>query len=208
MTTNKPQRILVYRTGHLGDTVCAIPAFRLIRNFFKDAELTLLCDRPQGAKVAVADVIGNLGIFKNIIAYASNRGLATVLELIRAVRKARPDVLIILPQVRESTKSIRRKKQFFQRCGVSDVRGHNFPALRHAWQPNEANRLVQMLHSIGVRGAKPAYEIPVDAASRESVKAKLRAVGVDAKLPFLIFCGGGKDATQRWPMERYGAVLP
>src|SRR5277367_6249424 len=165
MTRTQPQRILVYRTGHLGDTVCAIPAFRLIRNFFKDAELTLLCDRPRGSKVAVADVIRNLGIFKNIIAYASNRGLLTVLELARAVSKARPDIVIILPQVRESSDNVRRKKRFFRRCGVSDVRGHNFPALRHAWQPNESERLVQMLHSVGVRGAKPAYDIPVDAAS-------------------------------------------
>src|SRR5580658_9613367 len=117
MTWNQPQRVLVYRTGHLGDTVCAIPAFRLIRSFFKDAGLTLLCDRPQGDKVAVADVIRNLGIFENVITYASNRGLLTVWELFRAVREVRPDIVIILPQVRESAGNVRQKKGFFRRCG-------------------------------------------------------------------------------------------
>lgn len=201
------RRILVYRTGHLGDTVCAIPAFRLIRNFFADAELTLLCDRPRGAKVAVADVIRSLGIFENIVTYTSNHGLLTFLELVRSVRQARPDMVILLPQVRESTGNVQRKKRFFQRCGVTDVRGHLFPVLRHVLQPNEADRLVQMLHSVGVRGTKPAYDIPLEAASRESVTAKLQAVGVEARLPFLVFCGGGKALTQRWDLTRYAGVL-
>ncbi len=202
-----PKRILVYRTGHLGDTLCAIPAFRLIRGFFPDAELTLLCDRPQGAKVASADVVRNLGIFDKICSYTSNRQLFTIWELFRSVRRVRPDIILVLPQVSESIENVRRKIEFFKRCGVSDVRGHNFPVLRHAWHPVEPERLVQILHSVGVRGGKPAYDIPLDVGNRESVKAKLRAAGVEPESPFLLFCGGGKDATQRWSLERYATVL-
>jgi ADP-heptose:LPS heptosyltransferase len=207
-SSSRKKKVLVYRTGHLGDTVCAIPAFRLVRQFFADANLTLLCDQPQGAKVAAAEVIGNLGIFDRIHTYTSNRQLQTIWELIRSVRHINPDIAIILPQVSEAIESVHRKIRFFRRCGIPDVRGHNFPALRHAWQPTESDRLVQVLRSIGVRGEKPGYGIPVDLASRESVEKKLKDIGVDPEKPFLLFCGGGKDATQRWPLERYAKVLP
>jgi ADP-heptose:LPS heptosyltransferase len=206
--SDKPnKRILVYRTGHLGDTICAIPAFRLIRSFFAKAELRLLCDRPQGTKVAAFDVIGSLDLFQEIITYASNRNLLTGLELIRAVRTVRPDLIIMLPQGRETADMISRKKRFFYHCGVSEVRGHNFPTLRDEWQPTESNRLVQMLHSVGVRGPKPAYEIPCDRASVNSVRAKLRSVGVEAGQAYLTFCGGGKEPTQHWSLTRYARVI-
>jgi ADP-heptose:LPS heptosyltransferase len=97
---------------------------------------------------------------------------------------------------------------FFRLCGAKDVRGHNFPILPHDWQPTEAERLIRILHQMGIQGEKPGYDIPVDAASRESVKAKLRAAGVDPGSPFLLFCGGGKAPTQLWPFERYAKVLP
>lgn len=206
--TARKKRILVYRTGHLGDTICAIPAFRLIRRFFPEADLRLLCDQPQGAKVAAADVIGNLGIFDRIHTYTSNRHIGTAWQLVREVGEIHPDIAIILPQVSESAENVRRKVKFFRRCGVADVRGHNFPALKHSWQPTESDRLIQILHGIGVRGKKPGYDIPVDAASHESVISLLREAGVDPEKPFLLFCGGGKDATQRWPLDRYAHVLP
>ncbi len=202
-----PRRVLVFRTGHLGDTVCAIPAFRLVRRCFAGAELTLLCDRPQGAKVAAAEVIRRLDFFDRIRTYASHRGPWTAWKLWRAVRQARPDLVILLPQVRESPEDVGRKTRFFRRCGVADVRGHLLPVSAHEWQPNEPQRLVQMLHRIGVRGDKPGYAIPGEVVSRESGAAKLRAVGVEAGAPYLVFCGGGKVATQRWPLDRYATVL-
>jgi heptosyltransferase-1 len=204
---NNAKRIIVYRTGHLGDTICAIPAFRLIRNFFPKAELTLLCDRPLRGKVAVSDVIGNMKLFQNILTYVSNRKLLTVWDMAKAIRSTGPDIVIMLPQGREGMETIQRKKDFFRRCGVVDVRGHNFPVLRNSWQPNEANRLVQMLHSVGVRGPKPAYDLKTDNALQSTVKAKLHTAGVSAGQPYLLFCGGGKAPTQRWSLERYANVL-
>lgn len=203
----KPKTILVFRTGHLGDTVCAIPAFRLIRQFYPDAEITLLCDRPHGIKVASADVVGHLGIFQDIRSYRSNRGVLTYWELFRAVRKVRPDLLLILPQVNERVASVRRKTLFFRLCGVPHVRGYNILALRHGWNPTESERLVRMLRNIGIDGETPAYDIPVDIPSRESVQTRLRDIGIEPGQPFLLFCGGGKAATQRWPLDRYATVL-
>src|SRR5436853_6265282 len=120
-------RVLVYRTGHLGDTVCAIPAFRLIRSHFADAELILFCDEPQESKVPAYEVVEKLQIFDHIVTYTSGRGLLSVGQLVRAVRTVRPGLLIMLPQARETAEKVQRKRWLFKRCGVPDVRGFQPP---------------------------------------------------------------------------------
>jgi ADP-heptose:LPS heptosyltransferase len=202
-----PSSVLVYRTGHLGDTVCAVPAFRRLREQFAGSRLMLLCDRPARGKVSATQVVEMLGIFDEVKTYRSGQALATLWQMARYVRAQRPELVVILPQVREPAASLAQKKKFFHWCGVRDVRGVNFPALRHAWQPNEPERLMQMLRAVGIRGKKPDYAVPVDSAARERVREKLRQLGVSEKTPYLIFCGGGKAPTQQWSLMRYAHVL-
>ncbi len=200
--------MLVFRTGHLGDTVCAIPALRLIRSNFPHAELTLLCDQPDHhVKVSAVEVVRNLGLFDHILTYSSRRGLMTAWQLFRAIRRVRPGTIFLLPQVRETIQSIRFKKEFFGWCGVSDVRGPHIVSFNHNCQLNEANRLVAMLNELGVRGTKPAYDVPPDETSRASLEKKLEAANLNFESRFAVFCGGGKAATQHWPLERYADVL-
>ncbi len=205
--SHKRKKITVFRTGHLGDTVCAIPAFWLIRESFPDATLTLLCDAPSSHLVSALEVIEHLNVFDRIHSYRSRRGGWTALQLAARIFFSRPDMVIVLPQNRETPEELRRKLNFFRNCGVRDVRGKQmiFPA--HDWNSNEPERLVQLLNGMGIPGKKPQREIPVNEQCRSSIKANLLASGVDHSKPFLVFCGGGKAATQRWPMERYAEAL-
>ncbi len=201
------KNVLLYRTGHLGDTVCAIPAFRRVRERFADAELTLLCDRPRGAQVPAADVASGLGVFDRIATYRSGRGLLTLWELRRRVRSAAPDLLLMLPQLQEPPAGVERKRRFFARCGARDARGLNLPFQPRAWQPTEAQRLLRILSAVGIDGPSPGYRIPPRPAARASLAEKLRPGGLDLAAPFVVFCGGGKSATQRWDPWRHGQVL-
>jgi ADP-heptose:LPS heptosyltransferase len=198
---------MVFRTGHLGDTVCAIPAFRVLREHFRRGSLTLLCDRPAEGKVASKQVAEMVSAFDWVATYRSGRGPLTFLELLRLLRRAKPDLVVLLPQARETIAGLARKKQFFQICGVKDVRGLLFPKVAHSWQPNEPARLVQMLRRIGIEGGKPAYGIPINPAARASILSKLAGLGVQETSPILVFCGGGKASTQLWDLARYGSVL-
>jgi ADP-heptose:LPS heptosyltransferase len=207
MTASQPARVLVYRTGHLGDTVCAIPAFRLIRRTFPNAAITLLCDEPAHREVSALEVIERLEIFDYVRTYSSRRGIFTPLALAWKVRQARPQTLIILSQARETPQEVRRKQKFFRNCGVADVRAEQVLHPPQAWQPNEPARLMELLAKQGIAGEKPDYDIPSNPAYLESVRQKLAAGGIDPAKPFLIFCGGGKAPAQRWPPERYATVL-
>ncbi len=204
-----PHKVLVFRTGHLGDTVCAIPAFRLIRQTFPNAELTLLCDRPgRSVLVPAAEVTKDLGIFDRIESYRSSGAFFSgAWQIFKAVRKIKPDLVIGLPQVRESNGNVRQKRKFFRRCGVADVRVVQISTFAHEWQPNEPNRLLEILDSVGFQGPKPDYAIPANSHAQLSLTQKLRAAEIREDVPMIVFCGGGKASTQCWALDRYAAVL-
>ena len=203
----RSHKVLVYRTGHMGDTICATPAFRLLRGFYRDSHLTLLCDQPSQGKVPAVQVVGKFDIFDAIVTYRSGLGLVTMLDLARTVKKIKPNIVIMLPQFRETKKGLGRKIRFFRLCSVRDVRGLCFTTLNHLWQPNEAERLIKLLFEMGIKGDKPGYDIPINPLARASVIAKLAAARVDVNKPLLVFCGGGKAPTQHWELERYAQVL-
>lgn len=200
-------RVLVFRTGHLGDTVCAIPAFRRIRDSFPAAQLSLLCDAPHGSKVPAAEVVGPLNIFDRILSYRPERGFKTVFDLIRSIWAVRPGTIVMLPQQRATPDAIRAQRRFFRMCGVRDIRGYEPLAAPGEWRLSEPDRLIEILRRAGVPGNKPDYAIPTDVPASESVGECLRSVGIRADEGFLAFCGGGKVATQRWPLDRYAEVL-
>lgn len=199
--------MVVFRTGHLGDTVCAIPAFRLLRAHFRASHLTLLCDRPAGGKVAAWDVIERLELFDRAVSYQSGRGWRTLRELFTVVRQLRPDVLVQLPQVDRSPQDYVDQRRFFRLAGVRRLYGFTPRVITDEWHPNEPRRLVDLLNEEGIVGEKPNYDIPVDQSALAAVRLKMDALQVDLARPYLVFCGGGKTATQRWPTDRYASVL-
>lgn len=200
-------KVLVFRTGSLGDTVCAIPAFRLIREHFPDTDLSLLCDKGVGGGMQARDVIEPLRIFDRIETYPARRGLRTTMSLLRAALRLRSDVVLVLPQDAEPMESVERKRKFFGRLGVRDVRAKQFCLPPGEARPNEAERLIRILNSIGIGGPKPGYDIPHDPAAADRVRQTTAATGVDSDRPIILFCGGGKSAVQHWALDRYAAVL-
>jgi ADP-heptose:LPS heptosyltransferase len=192
----------------LGDTVCAIPAFRLIRSHFPRADLTLLCDRPlDEQKVAAWQVIEPLGLFNRVISYRSGQGRQTLRELYAAVRSVRPAVLVNLPQMDRPASVMLLQRCFFYCCGVRRLIGFRPQNSLQEWYPNEPERLVRLLNDEGIPGSKPAYDIPISQPALASLCKKLRDLDIDLEQPYLVFCGGGKTATQRWPLPWYGRVL-
>jgi heptosyltransferase-3 len=206
--TNTPLSVVVFRTGHLGDTVCAISAFFGIRQHFVGADLTLLCDASKSGKVPAQDVIASLKCFDRVIAYESGRALFSWWQLWRNLRAIRADVLIYLTQQREPDNCIRRKVRFFNLAGVKKVLVvQGTEQLEPGWVPNEVQRLRSGLLAVGIPSADSRCLIPVNEVARDSVIRKLAQNQIEANQPFVAFCGGGKTATQRWPLDRYAGVM-
>jgi heptosyltransferase-3 len=201
------RRVLVFRTGHLGDTVCAIPAFRRLRRYWPNARLTLVCDSPPQGLVSATSVVAGLGIFDAIQAYRSRSGWRSAWGVAKLVLRQQPDCVVMLPQSQESPEAVAEKCRFFRRLGTPLVLAHQGLGGTCSWQLNEAERLLAGLDHLGLAGVKETYGVVPSFAVLHAVRQKLAQAGLRLDQPWLAFCGGGKSLTQQWPCARYARVL-
>jgi len=198
---------LVIRTGHLGDTVAAVPALRLIRAWAPSARLTLLCDQPMGGQTPARSVLESMGVADDIATYCTRPRWRAAFSIWRTVRRLKPDLAIVLGQVRATKQATARFVWALRLMGIADVRVSNpITAAGGTW-PGEAERLCSGLRAEGIAGATPPFAIPPMWHARQAATQRLRDLGIGEGTPYLVFCGGGKAPTQRWPLARYAEVL-
>lgn len=132
-----PQRILLLRTGGLGDFLLAIPAMRLVRRAHPNAKIMLVTVQSTLRRHAprIAAYAGGTRelpwlrfvVGKHVdraIAFGSGLSLAELMkELLRSIRPEvrafAPDLAIVLPSPLEKSSSIAKKLLFFKLVGFS-----------------------------------------------------------------------------------------
>jgi len=126
------KKILVFRIGHLGDTVVALPAFWRIRQAFPKAELTLLTnqDKKNWNYVSPRDVLPPNGLIDSWMSYPNNltgpKSLASVLKLAGEVRRGRFDAVIYLMPSGRTHHQLRRDRLFFRLTGIQRILGFKY----------------------------------------------------------------------------------
>ncbi len=120
MLTDRPQRVLLYRLGSLGDTVVALPALHLVAARFPGAERRLLTNVPVSAKAPpAAAIVGESGLLHGYFRYTvGTRSPGELLALWWELRRWKPDVLVYLAAAR-GVRSAERDRAFFRLCGIS-----------------------------------------------------------------------------------------
>lgn len=130
--TERYRNILVYRMGHLGDTIVALPAFREIRKRFPDAAITLLTNADAKNKnyVAAQSVLPERGLFDEYIAYDNSAGkLKKALifsRLLLELRRRRFECVFYLPTRIRTDRQIERDLRFFRAAGIKKVFGAEY----------------------------------------------------------------------------------
>jgi heptosyltransferase-3 len=117
-------RILIYRLGSLGDTVVALPCFRLIARAFPHSERRVLTNVPINAKApALSEILNQSGLVNGYFEYPVRvREFRVLFLLAQKIRRWKPDVLVYLAEPR-SALSVRRDLLFFRLCGISRIVG-------------------------------------------------------------------------------------
>lgn len=124
-----PKKILVYRIGHLGDTLISLPAFWAIRNRYPQSKLTLLTNSNSNNPnyVLARNVLPDKGLFDEWLTYPSelNKIQSTLMfsRLYREIRRKKFDLLIYLTTRNRSIKQIRRDILFFRLAGIKKIIG-------------------------------------------------------------------------------------
>jgi ADP-heptose:LPS heptosyltransferase len=215
------KRILVFRTGHLGDTLVAVPAFRALRHTFPDAEIAYLssADQQNPQYVSARDVLPSTGLFDDWISYPNASDVISLLGLAMKIRRKKFDAVFYLMTRYRTARQIDRDKLFFRFAGIRNVIGaefvkeHNLPFDIPKPVPRiekEGDFLMRLLRERGI--IKPTLSFEPDLgltneerkASREWMSSK----GVAELSAQRIAVGpGSKWESKIWDEDRYGSVV-
>jgi ADP-heptose:LPS heptosyltransferase len=159
------KNILIFRTGHLGDTLVSLPAFWGIRKAFPDSRLTLLSNvNASSPKYVLAQsILPESGLFDNWLTYPSGLGKVSMLQqfakLFREIRRNKYDAVFYLMTRNRIPKQVKRDIQFFRLAGIKKNIGTKY-LLEHYLDPNtplplpfvetEAEYLINCLANEGV----------------------------------------------------------
>lgn len=210
-------RILVFRIGHLGDTLLSLPALRAIRAAHRDASLVLMTNQETAhATVTAWDVLSPAGLFDDVVFFRSPRRLADVVPLARRIRALKAARLYYLPPLPRTRAQAARDWWFFRvACGIGDLVGldgtgpHPVRDERGALKrlPHESDRLVDWIAPALPAAAidRRATRFEPAAGDRMRAEQMLREAGF-AGVRLVVVGPGSKSQATQWPIDRYEEV--
>lgn len=232
MITSRPgqqilefENILVFRIGHFGDTIVALPAMWAIRDRFPGARLSLLTniDIRNPHYISPRNVLPEKGLFDDWLAYPTNLGaVGSALGFLRLSMRLRRDkydaVIYLMPRIRTAAQ-IDRDTRFFKLSGISNVIGtgylreHNLASAIPKPTPvveTETEFLMQMLSAEGFKldGDERKTDLLITKAERSSANrlfAEISTPGLEQRL--IAIAPGSKWRSKIWDEERFGDVV-
>ena len=122
MNTHRIQRVLIHRLGSLGDTLVALPAFRLVRETFPEARITVLTNHAQSdhaKSVGMAAILDGAGLVDDYLYYpVALRKPRELFRLRNRIARERYDIVIYLSSPGSTIKKVIRDALFFLGCGI------------------------------------------------------------------------------------------
>ena len=203
----RPQNVFVFRIGHFGDTVVALPAIHRIAALHPGARITLITNAPAKRSFVTAwDVLQHTRIFNEVLFYDATRA-RDLARLVFECRRLQPAHLYYLLSPPRSPKQRRRDELFFRRvCGFRNITGLDTrpspelrdPAGNLLVLPRECDRLLGVVDPSGV-SPEPPFLKPSPAAE-DKVTGLLGPVAGK----FLVAMGpGSKMPAKKWFLDRY-----
>ncbi|MBQ9338280.1 MAG: glycosyltransferase family 9 protein [Lentisphaeria bacterium] len=193
------EKILIYHVGGIGDTLAALPAFRMIRRNFPDAELHLL-------NIAVVKSLSQAELYEHDPLFArktflhSGGRLRFYFNFLTALLKCSYSALYCFspdpPRMLITLFRLLHGRMIF----------HCTP------NPKQENIMLaegylRKLESFGLTRDKGLFEFPSTPEENDTAERLLREQQTGRKLPLLVFGIGGKKEVCRWPLERYDELM-
>lgn len=219
-------KILIFHTGSLGDTLISIPAFQVIREYFRNAHITLLSDRHKGKNyVQAKEVLEGSGLVDDYLFYTLDSSLSgkilnplEMLKLLFRIRKQKFHTLIYLQRSFRRNIAIGRDIAFFKLAGIKrllgykgfdlfpeKVAGHPLPMLSH-----QSDQMLKRLALSGIPVPPPGHgktDLNIDLAEKEFVRQWVAGLPSDGKRQWIAVGPGSKMPSKLWTVERYAEVV-
>jgi ADP-heptose:LPS heptosyltransferase len=212
----RPDKVIIYRLGSLGDTTIALPFFNRIRQLYPKSECILVTNESDSARAfLVGSLIDGTGLIDRTIYYpAGTRDLRDIMHLLVRLRQTGAIDLVYLAVPRGSLIIIWRDLAFFRMCGIRNI--HCAPFRRNLHDSNldqtsgseemEIERLARCFRVLA----------PIDLDSPELWELHLRADEIQAADAVLAGAGrnrfisiglGGKVPKKDWGTENWKRLV-
>ncbi|HVF29404.1 MAG TPA: glycosyltransferase family 9 protein [Pyrinomonadaceae bacterium] len=124
-------RILVFRAGHLGDNLVALPALWALRDAFPNAHISYLsnADLKNPHYVTARGVFPETGLFDSWISYpnlGSRTDILRIAKLALKLRRLNFDAVVYMTTRTRTDRQIARDIRFFRLAGIPRVFGADF----------------------------------------------------------------------------------
>lgn len=210
------KRVLIYRLGSLGDTIVALPSFRLIAKKFPDAERRVLTVFPVNAEKEspIATILEGMGLVDSYERYSwGARDPITLFELYSQISSWEPDILINISASRGLFNAV-RDWFFFRLCGIRKFIGFPFGRFQRAVRFNpetglyqhEAERLLERLEELGSINLDDRSNWDLDLRYDEKKKADELLAHI-CEMPKIAVCMGAKFNVKDWGENNWEPLL-
>jgi ADP-heptose:LPS heptosyltransferase len=204
--SSAPSKILLFRTGSIGDNICAMPSIAAIRKTFPSAQLHILTNAGGSNLVSLQHLL-HKDYYNKIIDYLGYNGR----QLFNVIRKEKYDLVIELPQDQARLSAQVRNMIFFRVAGIRSGVG---------WQVNtvfsfrqvqekkmsfisERERLLNLLAKNDIHGEALMFPLRSNADDIRVVDTFLERLP-SKKIVALV--PGAKRPQNRYPFERFLAL--
>ena len=212
---SEASRVCIYRIGNIGDTACAIPALRAVRNAYPQARLTLVTSPGKAGAVGARELLDGAGWIDEIVEYHAEE-IATRhgrLDLLRRLRECKFDVWIELPAVPATFATLMRNMLVARSAGARWGFGWRYDRIRIAARaqseciefPDEVVRLLELVAEAGLGARDDDFPLGIGEPERRGVTKLLEQAAVGGT-DIIAFAPGAKAAPNRWPAERFVEV--
>lgn len=205
------RRIAVFRALYLGDLLCAVPFFRALRRAWPAAEVTLI-----GLPWARA-FVRRCSYLDRFMAFPGFPGLwprpvrpDRVLAGLRALQARRFDLVVnlhgggLVSTIFCVLLGGRRTVGLYQQPEAPDLYGLDLAVPYHT-DRHEVQRLLAVATAMGCPPAGDHLEFAVLPVDRLRLRRRLRRWGLLAQ-PFVVLHPGAREASRRWPADRFAQV--
>src|ERR1700678_207013 len=120
--SRRGQRVLIHRLGSLGDTLVAIPVFRLVRTAFRDARITVLTNHAHSdhaKSVGMRALLDGSDLVDDYLYYpVALRDPGELLLLRNRIARERFDTVVYVSSPASTAVKVVRDALFFLACGI------------------------------------------------------------------------------------------
>ncbi len=222
---SKTKRVLIFRVGSLGDTLVALPAFRLIADSYPNSERRLLTHLSENQKATPAQsILDGTGFVHGYYDYSTGaKTIKGMIRLSRQIRAWKPDVLIYLMEPKGLFRTLRDAAYFKWVCGIPHIIGLPVARDKREVQPHgkagyverEAKRLLRCLEELGEVDPEDLAFFRLRLSEEERSAAARKVKALPEKIPIISVSIGAKCSVKDWEdanwvelFRRLGGMYP